>query len=317
MAYTSGTINTTDMLWTECSLEDNSTNCELTYSQGNITNNTGYEPGRIVPDIPAYILITTTFFYVSIFLFGIIGNILIVYVVLCSRTMQSATHLFLVNLSLSDLLVLVICMPTALIDLYAKEVWFLGEAMCKSVPFFENCTALASTITIVMISCERYRGICQPVKTRTTKVLSRSQIGILIAVSWMSAIVACLPFFFIPIYKDSKFKDGTPIKVCRNTIKETENMIALGLEGYYNLLTFARLLFYLHCATNPIIYNAMSTKFRLATVKVFCTKKSYKKGMNEINDLFTKQFSSSLPLRESNQGIKSLDKNFPEAETTV
>ncbi|XP_023933193.1 growth hormone secretagogue receptor type 1-like [Lingula anatina] len=270
----------------------------------------------------------------------------------------------------------------------------------KSVPFFENCTALASTITIVMISCERYRGICQPVKTRTTKVLSRSQIGILIAVSWMSAIVACLPFFFIPIYKDSKFKDGTPIKVCRNTIKETwqigyiifvlcfffilpflallimyiiiaknlsndatlqshqnilvakvrlkkrrqvvvmltlvvfsffvfhlpirtislwvvyatrENMIALGLEGYYNLLTFARVLFYLHCATNPIIYNAMSTKFRLATVKVFCTKKSYKKGP----PLITKQFSSSLPSRESNQGITSSDKNFPEAETTV
>jgi len=41
-----------------------------------------------------------------------------------------------------------------------------------------------------------------------------------------------------------------------------EAVMSLGVEGYYNLLYFCRIMIYLNSAVNPILYNLMSTKFR-------------------------------------------------------
>ncbi|CAB3387181.1 Hypothetical predicted protein [Cloeon dipterum] len=43
----------------------------------------------------------------------------------------------------------------------------------------------------------------------------------------------------------------------------SETVFRLGVEGYYNLLYFCRVMFYLNSAINPILYNLMSSKFRL------------------------------------------------------
>lgn len=41
-----------------------------------------------------------------------------------------------------------------------------------------------------------------------------------------------------------------------------ETMLQLGVEGYYSLLYFSRILLYINSALNPILYNLMSSKFR-------------------------------------------------------
>lgn len=41
-----------------------------------------------------------------------------------------------------------------------------------------------------------------------------------------------------------------------------EDIAALGIEGYYNLLYFCRIMLYLNSSMNPILYNLMSSKFR-------------------------------------------------------
>ncbi|XP_069976329.1 growth hormone secretagogue receptor type 1 [Penaeus vannamei] len=43
----------------------------------------------------------------------------------------------------------------------------------------------------------------------------------------------------------------------------------LGIEGYYNLLYFCRVMHYLNSSINPILYNMTSTKFRTAFMRVF------------------------------------------------
>ena len=45
--------------------------------------------------------------------------------------MRTATNMFLANLSVADLLVLLICMPSALLELHSRDAWHLGAAMCK------------------------------------------------------------------------------------------------------------------------------------------------------------------------------------------
>lgn len=63
---------------------------------------------------------------------GISGNILVPFVVCRTKELCNSTNLFLINLSIADLLVIIVCMPTVLIELHSKpEVWILGPEMCK------------------------------------------------------------------------------------------------------------------------------------------------------------------------------------------
>lgn len=41
-----------------------------------------------------------------------------------------------------------------------------------------------------------------------------------------------------------------------------ENILHLGVSGYYSLLYFCRIMLYINSALNPVLYNLMSSKFR-------------------------------------------------------
>lgn len=81
---------------------------------------------------PVYLLAWVTLANVLVFVTGIVGNTLVILVVTLVRDMKTATNLCLMNLSIADLLVLLICQPSALIEFYAQEVWMLGQFMLLS-----------------------------------------------------------------------------------------------------------------------------------------------------------------------------------------
>lgn len=94
-------------------------------------NETEDHLGREVPVAPAYIVVISSILYVLIFVIGILGNIVVIIVVMWNRNMKTAVNVYLINLCVADILVLIVCMPTALVDLYSKDEWYFGEAMCK------------------------------------------------------------------------------------------------------------------------------------------------------------------------------------------
>ena len=85
----------------------------------------------VTPEFPRYFVVICTTFFILIFLFGILGNVCVMSVVCFNRNMKTAVNLYLLNLCVADILVLTICMPTALADIYAKDAWYFGEAMCE------------------------------------------------------------------------------------------------------------------------------------------------------------------------------------------
>ena len=84
-----------------------------------------------VPEAPVYILAIVSILYCIIFLVGMAGNFLVILVVCRTSDMRNTTNFFLVNLSVADLLVILVCMPSAFLDIFSKEVWYLGAVMCK------------------------------------------------------------------------------------------------------------------------------------------------------------------------------------------
>ncbi|KAI0233893.1 Neuromedin-U receptor 2, partial [Lamellibrachia satsuma] len=170
-----------------------------------------------VPQPPVYVFVTVTLIYTLLFVLGVAGNLLVFIVVWRHPDMRSSTNCFIVNLSVADTLVIIVCMPTSLIELYSKNVWHLGPVMCKLVPFLENTVALSSVLTILAIGFERYHAICRPLLARY-KCTFRHMLKIVLAI-WFIASVACVPFLIITVHRDSAFIDGTPIKVCRISVR--------------------------------------------------------------------------------------------------
>ena len=68
--------------------------------------------------------------FILIFLVGVFGNVSVVYVVGCYKQMQNVTNMYLVNISIAQLIYLTVCLPT-LTATYAFSEWKFGEAFCK------------------------------------------------------------------------------------------------------------------------------------------------------------------------------------------
>ena len=81
--------------------------------------------------IPMYMKSTVTIFYVLIFTIGLCGNILVTVVIWRNRELRNSTNYFLFNLSVADILVLVVTMPPALMEVHTNGRWYIGEHMCE------------------------------------------------------------------------------------------------------------------------------------------------------------------------------------------
>ncbi|CAM1329834.1 Ethr (predicted) [Pycnogonum litorale] len=162
---------------------------------------------------PVYMRLTVTLFCVVILVVGVVGNLLVPLVVWSNKDMRNSTNLFLVNLSFADLLVLVTCVPTVLIEIHSKpEVWIIGEAMCKIVPFVEMAVTNGSALTILAISFERYYAICYPLQAGYTCTRRRAIITILFI--WIVTSAVTSPIIpIVEFYLDS-YIDGSTVTVC-------------------------------------------------------------------------------------------------------
>ena len=62
-----------------------------------------------------------TVFYSIIFLVGVIGNFLVIYVLMKEKELRNFTNYLLANLSIADLFVLITCVPSGIHDLFGKK----------------------------------------------------------------------------------------------------------------------------------------------------------------------------------------------------
>jgi hypothetical protein len=102
--------------------------------------------------------------YGVIFAFGVLANLLITILFLFNKKHKSHSNFFFANLSISDLLVLLVCIPVAITDLIDPFQWFYGMIYCKLYYVVEYCVTSLSSLTIIFISLERYMAIFYPLE---------------------------------------------------------------------------------------------------------------------------------------------------------
>ena len=107
---------------------------------------------RSVPEPPQYILLIAVVFYSLIFVVGITGNAFIVGIVCGLRCMRTRMGYMFMNLAMTDILILMVCMPSAAIDLFAKEVWFFGEFACEYYFILNKCAVAWDNLQLGLTS---------------------------------------------------------------------------------------------------------------------------------------------------------------------
>ncbi|OQV23726.1 hypothetical protein BV898_02463 [Hypsibius exemplaris] len=171
--------------------------------------------------------------YSLILVIGIAGNVLVCYVTVGYPDMRRNTfHLLLANLSLADLLVLVTCVPHAMMNVFSAEQWNKGLALCKTTPIIKYAVAHVSILNILAISVERWLAIQYPLKVMftpsrhlmgTVYITTRNRILFSIISIWIIGLVSSAPFAWIArIEHPLDVADVEEVGFCRSRMDDEE-----------------------------------------------------------------------------------------------
>lgn len=128
-------------------------------------------------------------FYITILIFAVLGNSIVVYVVCSSAKMRTVTNYFIANLAVGDLCMAIFCVPFSFLSTLILKYWPFGSELCVTVNYFQAVSVFVSAYTLVAISFDRYLAIIYPLRPRMT----RFQAKLIIAVVWILSLATTLP----------------------------------------------------------------------------------------------------------------------------
>lgn len=130
--------------------------------------------------------------YSLILMLCLIGNSMVVLIVCRTKRMRMPSNLLILNLAICDLITPITSIP---FDLALEEndyVWPFGRVLCKTLWPLATLSATAASLTLALISLDRYRVIMHPFKQR----LSSKQVKIFIAFTHLLGFLFVLPYVY-------------------------------------------------------------------------------------------------------------------------
>ncbi|KAG8009546.1 Kappa-type opioid receptor [Nibea albiflora] len=154
----------------------------------NVTHDDSWEQEGMSPIIP---IITAV--YSVVFVVGLFGNCLVMYVIIRYTKMKTATNIYIFNLALADALVTT-TMPFQSTD-YLLNTWPFGEVVCKVFISIDYYNMFTSIFTLTMMSVDRYVAVCHPVKALDFRTPNKAKmINVCI---WILSSAAGIPAFIL------------------------------------------------------------------------------------------------------------------------
>ncbi|XP_068156402.1 RYamide receptor [Drosophila tropicalis] len=136
-----------------------------------------------------YFKSTVYLLYIPIFIFALLGNGIVCYIVQSTPRMRTVTNYFIANLALGDILMSLFCVPSSFISQYILNYWPFGIVLCHFVNYSQVVSVLVSAYTLVAISIDRYIAIMWPLRPRITKRYAK----FIIAGVWFIALATAFP----------------------------------------------------------------------------------------------------------------------------
>ncbi|KAM6978352.1 putative G-protein coupled receptor 34b [Tautogolabrus adspersus] len=130
--------------------------------------------------------------YAIIFILGLVGNLVALWVFFCVHSKKNSVRVFLINVAFADLL-LVACLPFRILYHSRGNMWSLGPTLCKVVGNLFYMNMYISITLLGLISVDRYLKIHRGAGVQH-RLRSIRWSSIICAVIWIMASALTLTF---------------------------------------------------------------------------------------------------------------------------
>ncbi|GBN04438.1 G-protein coupled receptor moody [Araneus ventricosus] len=232
---------------------------------------------------------------------GVFGNLVSILALSKSQKLRNATTAFIVNLCVADLLFCGFSMPLSALTFLERD-WNYGEVLCKLFPLVRYSNGAVSLFSVIAIAINRYILIVHPKLYRD--MYKPRNIGIMIAIMWISALVLLLfPLFEVwgRLGYDKRVGTCTILKLNGSSPKMTLYIIAFGLPSLVFLVCYSRIFWVVHQAAKRV----RKTSPDYTTINNLVTFSS-KKGVFWKNYRHSEMDNEKVVLRRNKQELAVL-----------
>ncbi|XP_034985404.1 C-C chemokine receptor type 5-like [Zootoca vivipara] len=128
--------------------------------------------------------------YSLVFIFGLLGNSLVVLILIRYKKLKNMTDIYLLNLAISDLL-FIFSLPFW--AYYAAHEWIFGDAMCKILSGIYYVGFYSGSFFIILLTFDRYLAIVHAVFALKARTITYGTFTSVI--TWVVALLASVPEF--------------------------------------------------------------------------------------------------------------------------
>lgn len=187
---------------------------------------------------------------------------------------------------------------------------FLYFVLSISIFFFLPLAILLMLYILIAKTLMEHPNIMAPSKNNTIppQIKYRKQVILMLGTVVLAFFICLFPFRVFTLWI---------------LIAPSQSLVELGMEAYYNILYFCRIMIYINSAINPILYNIMSSKFRGGFLRLcgvrrlrgkcrtngmrkptFNTMSSTHHSSQQTSDSFFSRYSSSKTTSRTSSSIK-------------
>ncbi|XP_054908946.1 C-X-C chemokine receptor type 1 [Poeciliopsis prolifica] len=137
--------------------------------------------------VPGFNTLALLVIYIIVFVFSVLGNSVVVFVVCSMSKGRASTDIYLMHLALADLL---FCFTLPFWAVESHYGWIFGTLPCKFISSFQEASVYSSIFLLVCISVDRYFAI-----VRAKRVLSSRHllVKVICAVVWLMSGLLSVP----------------------------------------------------------------------------------------------------------------------------
>ncbi|XP_045119412.1 cholecystokinin receptor type A-like isoform X2 [Portunus trituberculatus] len=146
-------------------------------------------PWKFIPFFYLHITI-----YCVTLLLGVVGNVAVIILMAGDRKSRSTTNMFLVSLSVADLLMLLLCVPLKTVYFFVV-LWDSGGAACKVANYVMMLSFTASVLNLTAVSLERFIVIVFPMRSRSLCTMSNCRRSVIVV--WVTSLLLASPVISI------------------------------------------------------------------------------------------------------------------------
>lgn len=171
--------------------------------------------------------VITAVIYTIVFITGLLGNTLAIYVVVRYAKMKTVTNMYILNLALADELY-ILGIPFLGTN-SVLSYWPFGDFLCKVCMTIDSMSQFASTFCLTVMSIDRYLAVVHPF--RSARWRKPHVVKISNAMVWVVSFLAVLP---VTIYSGVQEEFNT----CNITWPDPHELWSMVFILYTSIMSF-------------------------------------------------------------------------------